>query len=149
MKRFLIALLLPAMSTVLVASCSNSTETTDPTGQQTGAGAGATSGAGGSGGSGAVCVGTTPPSDAYDADPGPLLAMGGMGGMGGAGGSMGGMGGMGGAGGSAPLGPTEIGSDAPLYQLTDFQPQSCGFDATYGLDQFVGSVTVAALLAGW
>jgi len=56
----------------------------------------------------------------------------------------------GGAGGASEvLAPTEIGSTGPLYQLRDFQPLSCGYEAVYGLDNFQGTVTVAALLAAW
>lgn len=42
-----------------------------------------------------------------------------------------------------------IGAEAPIWALTDFQPQSCGSGATYGLDVFRGKVTVVALLAAW
>ncbi|PRP99004.1 hypothetical protein ENSA5_29250 [Enhygromyxa salina] len=38
---------------------------------------------------------------------------------------------------------------APYWRLYDFQPQSCGFEQTYGLDSFQGHVTLVALLAGW
>jgi len=111
----------------------------------TGAGGSSSSGgSGGSGGSGSVeqCVGVDPGSDAYEAEPGPIIGQGNSGG--------GGAGGDGGAGGApATLGPTEIGSDAPVYQLADFQPNSCGYEGVYGLDTFAGTVTVAALLAGW
>jgi hypothetical protein len=33
--------------------------------------------------------------------------------------------------------------------LYDFQPQSCGFEETYGLDSFHDYVTLVALLQGW
>lgn len=42
-----------------------------------------------------------------------------------------------------------VGADAPLWALGDFQPQSCGSGATYGLPAFRGKVTVVALLAAW
>ena len=35
------------------------------------------------------------------------------------------------------------------WALTDFQPQSCAFEATYGLQGFQGQVTLVALLASW
>ena len=114
------------------------------------------------------CVGIEPPSEAFGADPGPTIpglgtggaggATSGVGGMlasGGAGGVMtsGGSGGVAmtgtGTGGGAALGPSEIGSARPIYQLEDFQPLSCGYGATYGLDNFKGKVTVAVLLAAW
>ncbi len=43
----------------------------------------------------------------------------------------------------------ELGASAPAFDLTDFQPQSCGFAHNYGLDLFEGRVTVAVLLASW
>ncbi len=44
---------------------------------------------------------------------------------------------------------TCIGEVAPQWWLDDFQPQSCGLDAAYGLEAFKGQVTVAVLLAAW
>ena len=38
---------------------------------------------------------------------------------------------------------------APYWRLYDFQPQSCGYEWTYGMDSFEGHVTLVALLAGW
>ncbi|EDM80923.1 hypothetical protein PPSIR1_28473 [Plesiocystis pacifica SIR-1] len=38
---------------------------------------------------------------------------------------------------------------APIWDLYDFQPQSCGYTETYGLDSFEGHVTLIAMLAGW
>ena len=35
------------------------------------------------------------------------------------------------------------------WALTDFQPQSCGYEKTYGMAPFKGRVTVLALLAAW
>ena len=35
------------------------------------------------------------------------------------------------------------------WALTDFQPQSCAFESTYGLQGFQGEVTLVALLAAW
>lgn len=132
--------------TALGYGCGSKT-VTPPVTLATGGGGGETStGGGGTGGTAEACVGPMVPEEAYDAEPGPLLNTGGAGGVGGAGG----MGGAGGAGGAMmSLGPTEIGSDAPVYQLTDVHPLSCGFGATYGLDQFKGKVTIAALWAGW
>ena len=44
---------------------------------------------------------------------------------------------------------TCVGSPGPEWALFDFQPQSCGYRATYGLKQFVDHVTVVVLLAAW
>jgi len=44
---------------------------------------------------------------------------------------------------------TCIGEAPPLWALYDFQPQSCGYEAVYGLDNFKGRPTVAVLLAAW
>jgi hypothetical protein len=41
------------------------------------------------------------------------------------------------------------GANAPDWVLADFQPQSCGYTKTYGLDSFRGRATLVALLAGW
>ncbi|TNF33376.1 MAG: hypothetical protein EP329_08365 [Deltaproteobacteria bacterium] len=38
---------------------------------------------------------------------------------------------------------------AASFQLTDFQPKSCGYGQTYGLERFVGKPTLVSLLAGW
>lgn len=43
----------------------------------------------------------------------------------------------------------EIPTTIPLWRLRDFQPQSCGYDATYGADAFAGKVVVIAMLQGW
>ena len=49
-----------------------------------------------------------------------------------------------------PLPQTCIGADAPeSFELFDFQPQSCGFQATYGLSLYKNHVTMVALLAAW
>ena len=48
---------------------------------------------------------------------------------------------------SAPA--TCVGAAMPEWELYDFQPRSCGYRATYGLDLFKGHVTVVALLAAW
>lgn len=45
--------------------------------------------------------------------------------------------------------PLEIPESLPLWRLEDFQPQSCGYGATYGADTFAGNVVVLALLQGW
>jgi hypothetical protein len=42
-----------------------------------------------------------------------------------------------------------MGAEAPAFAAYDFQPQSCGFGATYGLDVFKGRVTFVALFASW
>lgn len=44
---------------------------------------------------------------------------------------------------------TCVGSSAPAWLLEDFQPQSCGYEATYGMEAFKGRVTVLVLLAAW
>lgn len=44
---------------------------------------------------------------------------------------------------------TCVGDMPPVWTLSDFQPQSCGHRATYGLDVFKGKVTVMVLLAAW
>ena len=44
---------------------------------------------------------------------------------------------------------TQGGDPAPAWSLKDFQPQSCGFNGTYGMDVFKGKVTVVVLLASW
>jgi len=49
-----------------------------------------------------------------------------------------------------PLPQTCVGADAPeSFALFDFQPQSCGFQATYGLSLYKNHVTMVALLAAW
>ncbi len=55
----------------------------------------------------------------------------------------------GGSGGSSAAAPHKVGAKAPTWQLADFQPQSAKVGQTYGLDTFQGTVTVAAMLAGW
>ncbi|HIN85761.1 MAG TPA: hypothetical protein EYN06_04700 [Myxococcales bacterium] len=42
-----------------------------------------------------------------------------------------------------------IGEPWPNWSLYDFQPQSCGYTGTYGLDVYTGHVTVVVLLAAW
>lgn len=42
-----------------------------------------------------------------------------------------------------------MGLPAPEFAAYDFQPQSCGYGATYGLEPFKGRVTLAVLLASW
>lgn len=132
--------------TAFFAACDNDTRTPPGT---TGAGGSTSSSNGGSGGGDGggdvACQGPEIPSEAYDADPGPVIAMGGAGGTAGAGG----VGGAGGAGGSMTLGPKDVGADTPAYQLEDVHPLSCGYEGVYGLDQFRGKVTLAALWAGW
>lgn len=43
--------------------------------------------------------------------------------------------------------PTAPGSMHPNWRLMDFQPQSCGFGQTYGLDAFRGQTLVVVLLS--
>jgi len=73
-----------------------------------------------------VCVGIKPPLSAWSADPS-------------------------GGGGAGPAdqdaGPP-LGEAPPKWALRDFQPQSCGSGATYGLEVFRGEVTLLAILAG-
>jgi hypothetical protein len=131
-----------ALLVACASACDGDTETPPPTSSTGGQGgsAGGAAGMGGTAGGGGFvseCVGPSVPREAYAAAPGPLLAMGGAGGMGG-----------GGAGG-ASLDPTEPGSPAPIYQLLDVQPESCGYGAVYGLGLFKGKVSIAALWAGW
>ncbi len=89
-------------------------------------------GSGGSGGSGqagaAACIGVRPAEEAWQAKPsveGTPPA------------------------GECPAGPTCAGASWPRWRLPDVQPQSCGYEATYGLDGFEGQPTVVVLLAGW
>ena len=42
-----------------------------------------------------------------------------------------------------------VGTTPAPFVAYDFQPQSCGFGATYGLDVFKGEVTFLALFASW
>ena len=111
------------------------------------AGDGGAAGTGGSDDGGATpCNGVKPPQSAFGAMPGPVrFTDGGLPLDGGADGG----GGAGGSGDGGTSCATCVGSPAPAWQLEDFQPQSCGFDAVYGLPVFKGKVTVAALLAGW
>jgi hypothetical protein len=83
-----------------------------------------------------TCVGQRPPAAAFGVAPGPARA--------------------GDAGASLPgvtdggcSGPGCPSVSAPRFALTDFQSASCGFGATYGLDQFQGQVVLAGLWAGW
>jgi hypothetical protein len=98
-----------------------------------GARSSANSGTGGlaaSGGMAPSCIGPTPPQDAWMAMAGPVY-------------------GGGGAGGGIPIGTPTIGELPPPWLVPDVQPTSCGFGATYGMDVFTSTVTVAVLLAGW
>ena len=60
------------------------------------------------------------------------------------------------------IGPTTLTTSAAPYAnaagdgtasldwaLSDFQPQSCGFESVYGIDSFSDRVTLAVLLASW
>lgn len=86
-----------------------------------------------------VCVGITPPESAWGAEPGPIKPPEDEPGEG-----------------DNPEaepcvdgeGPC-VGELHPAFALKDVQPQSCGYQATYGLDAFKGTVTLAVLLASW
>ena len=124
-------------------ACGND-NTAPPTSTSVG-GSGASGSSNGGGGGTGECVGPKVGSEAYDAEPGPVIDLGGAGGTAGAGGAA-----AGGAGGTVmALGPKEVGSNAPVYQLEDVHPLSCGYGAVYGLEPFKGKVTIAALWAGW
>ncbi len=88
-----------------------------------------------------ICVGVSPPESAWETEPGPQKPPE-----------------------EEPTDADASGTDAaepppkvkPVvgqppadFVLTDFQPQSCGYGGTYGLDVFKGHVTVVVLLAGW
>jgi hypothetical protein len=89
---------------------------------------------------GPLCIGCTPASSAWTAKPGPVVADPDAGADADAAATTD----------AGPTSsPTAVGAPAPTSMLTDFQPQSCGFKATYSLEPFKGKVTVAALLAGW
>jgi len=95
---------------------------------------------------GPVCIGPTPPASAFGAKPGPVVVVPDAGDADEAGVDSA----VDDASDAAPTSkPTDLGAPAPTCTLTDFQPQSCGFKATYSLEPFKGKVTVAALLAGW
>jgi len=52
------------------------------------------------------------------------------------------------------VGPSPDGAVAPsdpslAWALEDFQPRSCGFGQTYGLEAFRGKPIIVALLAAW
>lgn len=80
-----------------------------------------------------VCVGVDPGEAARSATPGPVQMSGGEG-----------------EGEQAPAAaPLEVGEAAPAWTLADFQPQSCGYEATYGIEAFKGRTTVVAMLAAW
>ncbi len=78
-----------------------------------------------------VCVGATPAEGARTASSGPIRELDEEG---------------------APVEPTrdtpvEVGEETPPWTLADFQPQSCGYESTYGMEAYKGRVTVVALLA--
>ncbi|MBM4346208.1 MAG: hypothetical protein FJ100_22770 [Deltaproteobacteria bacterium] len=85
--------------------------------------------ASGSQGSAKSCVGPTPLAAAFSAKPGPVIDP------------------------ATAATPTQqapvLGQKAPQFALTDQQPLSCGYKATYGLQTFAGKATLVALLAGW
>lgn len=81
-----------------------------------------------------ACVGVTPDKAAYGRMPGPWrFPLDG--------------GGLPDGGGNGPL--PQPGDPTATFQLTDFQPRSCGFGATYGLELFRGRPLVVSLWAGW
>jgi len=45
--------------------------------------------------------------------------------------------------------PTCPGAEAPAWELNDFQPQSCGYGKSYGLERFRGHTTLVGLFSGW
>ena len=47
-----------------------------------------------------------------------------------------------------PPAPTEPGAPEPIYELVDLQPDSDGYQTSYGLEEVEG-VTVVMLLASW
>ena len=49
---------------------------------------------------------------------------------------------------SAPDAGPPVGEPFPKWALRDFQPQSCGHGAVYGLEVFHGEVTVLTILEG-
>lgn len=51
-------------------------------------------------------------------------------------------------GGTRPSEGPALGSPFPPWALYDFQPQSCGYRGVYGLNAFLGRVTVVNLWAG-
>jgi hypothetical protein len=73
-----------------------------------------------------VCVGVKPPASAWSAEP--------------SGSDGGGL-----DAGELDAGPP-LGEPPPKWALRDFQPQSCGFQASYGLDVFRGEVTLLAVM---
>jgi hypothetical protein len=75
-----------------------------------------------------VCIGAEPPQEAWSAEPSgepPPADDGGL----------------------TDVEP-ELGSPAPRWALADFQPQSCGYEAVYGLGASRGMVTVVAVWSG-
>lgn len=82
-----------------------------------------------------ACVGVTPDKAAYGRMPGPWRF------------PLDGGGGLPDGGGNGPL--PQPGDPTAAFQLTDFQPRSCGFGATYGLELFRGRPLVVSLWAGW
>lgn len=119
-----LSLLLPAS---LSAGCSDENDP-NPTASLGTAGAAGTAQGGSGGTQSGLCTGVKPDKDAWGASP-----------------SVAGEPPPGGC----PDGPTCPGSSWPLWRLPDVQPQSCGFEATYGPDTFLGETTVVVLLAGW
>jgi hypothetical protein len=64
----------------------------------------------------AACIGAEPPAAAWAADPSGE--------------------------GSPPAGGPVVGDPPAEFALRDFQPQSCGYEAVYGLDVLRGRVTL-------
>lgn len=74
-----------------------------------------------------VCIGVEPSPDAWSAEPGGAPAPSDAG---------------------ADDVQPELGTAAPAWRLRDFQPQSCGHEAVYGLEALRGLVTVMAVWSG-
>jgi hypothetical protein len=80
-----------------------------------------------------ICVGATPPASAWSASPGPLVDDAGAGGS---------------ASSVIPGPNTQPGAPAPVYTLEDFQPESCGYQAAYGLEPMIGMVHLLPRASG-
>jgi len=101
---------------------------------------------------GHVCIGVDPPESAYLASPGPVAEVHSGRPDGDVSAEQADAGAAEQAGPEDPCGgspATCIGEPPPQWALRDFQPQSCGYEAVYGLDNFKGRPTVAVLLAAW
>lgn len=45
--------------------------------------------------------------------------------------------------------PACVGSDAPFWQLHDYQPLSCGHNQDYGIKAFMGRTVLISMLSAW